>query len=400
MNKGEELDNAARKALLESETTQQIEVYMRSLAKYPLLTKQEEIDITLGLRRAKNEIIKICLEYPVALNEFYALIKDASSFKVKKIFTYQLDETVTKTDIDVWTKELLELILEKIKKKPKSSAKLLDKLVKLQFTLEDLAVIYKPLKDEGDMPDKLITHVKEAREAKNKMINSNLKLVFSRAKRFIGKGLSLEELIQEGNIGLIKAVEKFNPDRSYKFSTFAVWWIEQACSRAIADKAKLIRIPVHMIESINKSRKQYAQMAKDLGRNPTKQEFLDESGMESEKFSKIQEIMVKPVYLSDPITEEGDTLESVIADTKIDSPFKILEKKELNQHVRRLLSKLSPVDEKVIRMRFGIGEKREHTLEELTETFGVTKQALSQREINAIGRMIKIIKVKGGLRNV
>ena len=325
------------------------------------------------------------------------LLADVKSGGVTKISYEELESRLEKTDLTPEQNAEIYRYLED------NGVKIVDTFEKdnsaLYKSIGDVAVddpVKMYLKDIGKVP--LLTSDEEAElakrmlegdeEAKKKLSEANLRLVVSIAKRYVGRGMLFLDLIQEGNLGLMKAVEKFDYTKGFKFSTYATWWIRQAITRAIADQARTIRIPVHMVETINRQVRAQRQLLQELGREPTPEEIADFMGITPEKVVEIQKIAQDPVSLETPIGEEEDShLVDFIEDTKATPPSDVAAQTMLREQLIAALHKLTPREEKVIRLRYGLDDGKQRTLEEVGKEFNVTRERIRQIEAKALRKL-------------
>jgi RNA polymerase primary sigma factor len=285
----------------------------------------------------------------------------------------------------------IEIVEEDNLKNPEEA---IDKLIPEGISINDPVRMY--LKEIGKIP--LLTPEEEielakrmedgSEEAKRRLAEANLRLVVSIAKKYVGRGMLFLDLIQEGNLGLIKAVEKFNYRKGFKFSTYATWWIRQAITRAIADQARTIRIPVHMVETINKLIRISRQLVQELGREPMPEEIAQEMDISVERVREILKIAQEPVSLETPIGEEDDShLGDFIEDQDVQAPADAAAFELLREQLEDVLDTLTPREQKVLRLRFGLDDGRTRTLEEVGQVFGVTRERIRQIEAKALRKL-------------
>jgi RNA polymerase primary sigma factor len=400
--------------------------YLKDIGRVSLLTSDEEFMIAKRIEEGERKTRNLLFDLPYAIKELQelgSLIKKESINIIDVV--KNIDEmNYTKKDEEKYKKRTLSLIhsiktqfekKQEIRKtQPKGDGvtkKQMDKKLKavdqkIEESLANLKLNKKILEELIRRMTKQVRYLddKEARAikkrlaeiietenslkvVKNRLIQANLRLVINIAKKYLNRGLSFLDLIQEGNMGLMKAAEKYDYQKGYKFSTYSTWWIRQAITRAIADYARTIRVPVHVLETMNKITKVTISLFQELGREPNLEEISNKAGLPLEKVRKIMKVSNEPISIETPIGDDESKLGDFIADPKSPSPFMELVGISLKEEIDKVLSTLTPREEKVIKMRLGIGEKTDYTLEEVGEVFGLTRERIRQIEAKALRKL-------------
>jgi RNA polymerase primary sigma factor len=404
-NKEPATDNEEELEEEENEKTEDlIQAYFHSLGNISILKRDEEVELAKKLEEGKKIIKRTTTALPL-YKKFKASLdskngddlNDAEEDKTHLLLEMSLkalDDLMIKIEITDrkiakhgTLRDLKNLIREKKKKNINT--------VKLNNLAKEIQNEYKQVESEvGVKIDELKSswdRISKARilisEAKNELINRNLRLVVNVAKNYIGRGLSFLDLIQEGNIGLMKAIDKFDYKKGFKFSTYATWWIRQGTTRALIDHTKTIRIPVHMMEFYNKVFKASRELISQTGKEPSKEEIAEKLGVPTKKVEDIFRAIQDPVALQTPIGDDGTTIEDFISDKNSPTPYSDTERNNVTDYILKVLNTLTPKEERVIRMRFGIGFDKDHTLEEVGRQFSITRERVRQIEAKALRKL-------------
>jgi RNA polymerase primary sigma factor len=389
-----------------------VQAYFYSMGDISILKKDEETELAKRLEEGKKIVKDIVTAMPlykkteVNLNgEEDELSPEEERAEVALTNTVEILENlmgeIENTDKKIVKygsfKDLKKIINEKKKKNIN--------VIKLLALAKEVEKVYKKVGSEvgvkvdalKGMWDRIVKAKTLISTSKNELITRNLRLVVNIAKNYVGRGLPLLDLIQEGNIGLMKAVDKFKYEKGFKFSTYATWWIRQAITRALIDQTKTIRVPVHMMEFYNRVTKASRELTQQLGREPTKEEIAQKLGVPTKKVEEVFRAIQDPIALQTPVGDEDTELEDFIGDKNSPSPYSDAERIEISEHIQRVLKSLTPKEEKVIRMRFGIGMDRDHTLEEVGKHLSITRERVRQIEAKALRKLkhpsrLKVLK--------
>src|SRR5437016_1841330 len=389
-------------------TDDPVRLYLKEMGSVSLLSREGEIEIAKRIEEGKQDISTVALGMPMTIKAVFALIDQVKTNKVpigdlaQEIAACERELAYCRRRLGVAGEEGTALLLKLsrgrqglIAVRRKTSVPM-DVLHEIEKAAQNARRRIRGIEAESLVPAeelresvKLLDQAEEkVKRGKAELVEANLRLVVSIAKKYTNRGLQFLDLIQEGNIGLMKAVDKFEYKRGYKFSTYATWWIRQAITRAIADQARTIRIPVHMIETINKLIRTSRHLVQKLGREPTPEEIAERMDLPLDKVRKILKIAREPISLETPIGEEEDShLGDFIEDKKAISPLEAAIRYDLQRQINNALETLTPREEKVLRKRFGIGESTDHTLEEVGQDFEVTRERIRQIEAKALRKL-------------
>lgn len=383
-----------------------VQAYFHSMGDISILTKDEEVELAKKLEEGKAIIWKIIRPLPLTKRVEKSLESDEEDMEEEERIDEVIKTVITRLRMAVqearsYNRKLvpyggtLTSLRRHIREEKNKKRVRMAKLSEMQYLLSETHKVFRRLESEVGVKVDLMLSIwisiykvqAFVSEAKNELITRNLRLVVNIAKNYVGRGLPLLDLIQEGNIGLMKAVDKFKHEKGFKFSTYATWWIRQAITRALIDQTKTIRVPVHMMEFYNRVTKASRELTQKLGREPSNEEIGAKLKVPARKVEEVFRAIQDPIALQTPVGDEDTELEDFIGDKNSPSPYSDAESKEVSGYIQKVLGTLTPKEEKVIRMRFGIGVDRDHTLEEVGRHLFITRERVRQIEAKALRKL-------------
>ena len=410
-----------------SETTDNVVwAYLKDMGGVSLLTAEEELTIAKKIEEAEKKAKKVLFELPEAVRELFEIGRrlEEESISVLDVINNIDEMNCTQKDEEKYKKKAISSIntlaslhekrgeikrrLSKSKAQTKKELtkdlkgiddKTEETLLNLKLSKKVLVEIVRKIALQTKSMDTIEARVIKRKlielseidnglkNVRNRLVQANLRLVINISKRYLNRGLSFLDLVQEGNMGLIRAAEKYDYQKGYKFSTYSTWWIRQAITRAIADCARTIRVPVHILETKNKINKATLALLQELEKEPSVEEIAVKSGLPMEKVKKIMKVSGDAISMETPVGDDDSMLSDFIADPSATSPFTELMDRSLKEEIDKVLSTLTPREEKVVRMRLGIGEKTDFTLEEVGDVFGLTRERIRQIEAKALKKL-------------